>query len=309
MKRGSGLWYDPDLQLALNWREQSKPNQTWARRYHQTSMARWRFWTRAAQREKKRRLKGSANASGASPHRLVALRSSRRFIISLASAVMPSVNRKRHPGRSSSPSSNRWRRLARERGPRKRQRRAERESTEALKQKGIADQQTEDAKEARQVALAQKELAEKAKLQALAQARIASENERKAEAAELRAVADRQRAESQRARAEAEEEENAHLLYVANISLAQKAYEDAETIRARELLSPLWEEERDKLGFEWYYLWRRYHNDLVTFQGHDEGGTSWRSPQPARSSRPRAPTTPPVSGHRYGKATGDALRP
>ena len=31
---GAGLWRDPDLQIALTWREQSKPNEVWARRYH-----------------------------------------------------------------------------------------------------------------------------------------------------------------------------------------------------------------------------------------------------------------------------------
>ena len=31
---GAGLWRDPDLQIALTWREQSKPNEIWARRYH-----------------------------------------------------------------------------------------------------------------------------------------------------------------------------------------------------------------------------------------------------------------------------------
>lgn len=31
---GAGLWRDPDLQIALTWREESKPNQVWARRYH-----------------------------------------------------------------------------------------------------------------------------------------------------------------------------------------------------------------------------------------------------------------------------------
>src|SRR5258705_937900 len=31
---GAGLWRDPDLQIALTWREQGKPNEVWARRYH-----------------------------------------------------------------------------------------------------------------------------------------------------------------------------------------------------------------------------------------------------------------------------------
>ncbi len=31
---GAGLWRDPDLQIALTWRDRSKPNENWARRYH-----------------------------------------------------------------------------------------------------------------------------------------------------------------------------------------------------------------------------------------------------------------------------------
>ncbi len=31
---GAGLWRDPDLQIALTWREEGKPNEVWARRYH-----------------------------------------------------------------------------------------------------------------------------------------------------------------------------------------------------------------------------------------------------------------------------------
>jgi WD40 repeat protein len=30
----AALWHDPDLQVALNWREKRKPNETWAQRYH-----------------------------------------------------------------------------------------------------------------------------------------------------------------------------------------------------------------------------------------------------------------------------------
>src|SRR5204863_982732 len=32
--RGAGLWRDPDLQIALTWREKDQPNEAWARRYH-----------------------------------------------------------------------------------------------------------------------------------------------------------------------------------------------------------------------------------------------------------------------------------
>ena len=30
----AGLWQDPDLQVALKWHEQNRPNEVWARRYH-----------------------------------------------------------------------------------------------------------------------------------------------------------------------------------------------------------------------------------------------------------------------------------
>jgi|GEM_PF-1775990 len=31
---GAGLWRDPDLQIALSWRQKAKPNKVWAQRYH-----------------------------------------------------------------------------------------------------------------------------------------------------------------------------------------------------------------------------------------------------------------------------------
>jgi len=33
-ERQAGLWRDPDLQIALRWRKQNRPNETWAQRYH-----------------------------------------------------------------------------------------------------------------------------------------------------------------------------------------------------------------------------------------------------------------------------------
>src|SRR6185436_11506216 len=40
---GAGLWRDPDLQVALGWREQCNPNQIWARRYHPEFVAAMSF--------------------------------------------------------------------------------------------------------------------------------------------------------------------------------------------------------------------------------------------------------------------------
>ncbi|HEX8772484.1 MAG TPA: hypothetical protein VF735_02695 [Pyrinomonadaceae bacterium] len=39
----AGLWRDPDLQIALNWREKTHPNQVWASRYHKQYEAAMRF--------------------------------------------------------------------------------------------------------------------------------------------------------------------------------------------------------------------------------------------------------------------------
>src|SRR6185503_8655097 len=40
---GAGLWRDPDLQIALTWREEGKPNEVWARRYHPEFVLAGRF--------------------------------------------------------------------------------------------------------------------------------------------------------------------------------------------------------------------------------------------------------------------------
>ena len=59
----ASLWRDPDLQLALNWRDDSQPNETWAPRYHAGFAVAMRFLAQSseareaerAEREKQRR--------------------------------------------------------------------------------------------------------------------------------------------------------------------------------------------------------------------------------------------------------------
>ena len=43
----AGLWRDPDLQLALDWRDQNQPNETWASRYHPGFIAAMDFLTQS----------------------------------------------------------------------------------------------------------------------------------------------------------------------------------------------------------------------------------------------------------------------
>jgi WD40 repeat protein/energy-coupling factor transporter ATP-binding protein EcfA2 len=175
-KGEAGLWHDPDLQLALEWRKESKPNQAWARRYHPDFKRAMSFLEASCEaREKDAAEKESQRKKELRRTRLIAAILLIAFIVSLASAVY------------------------------------------AFRQQKAAN--------------------------------------------------------SAREKSEAEEKKNSHLLYAANINLAQQSYEDKEILRAQDLLYAHWDD-RDEIGFEWYYLWRRYHRHLISFKGHEDAVTS-----------------------------------
>ena len=79
-------------------------------------------------------------------------------------------------------------------------------------------------------------------------------------------------ADAQRKIAEAQERSKRQLLYVAQMNLAQQAWESANVGRVLELLESQRPKpgEEDLRGFEWYYLWRLCHSDLLTLQ-HSSG--------------------------------------
>ena len=66
--------------------------------------------------------------------------------------------------------------------------------------------------------------------------------------------------------ADAEKEEANHLLYVANINLAQRAWEQNNVGRVRQLLEDM--ATRRERGFEWFYWQRQTHLQIETFRGH-----------------------------------------
>jgi WD40 repeat protein/serine/threonine protein kinase len=85
--------------------------------------------------------------------------------------------------------------------------------------------------------------------------------------------ADRARAQTERERREAEEQrdEARQNLYLANIPLAQRAWEAARVQRVQELLaavSPQTGAAKDLRGFEWHYLRQLCHANLLTLSGH-----------------------------------------
>ena len=90
-----------------------------------------------------------------------------------------------------------------------------------------------------------------------AQARQQAENETK-------------RAESEAANAQRSKEAAHRSLYVANVNLADRAWDEASIPRALDLIDQLRPTagDQDLRGWEWYYLNRLCHGDLRTFTGH-----------------------------------------
>ena len=76
----------------------------------------------------------------------------------------------------------------------------------------------------------------------------------------------------ERRRADEEKAEARRLLYVANMNLAQQAWEQNDIGRLRLLLEEM--QDSPYRGFEWYYWQKQSHLSLMTLQGHLAGVTS-----------------------------------
>jgi len=76
----------------------------------------------------------------------------------------------------------------------------------------------------------------------------------------------------ERDKASQQELSNRRLLYAAHMNLAMQAWEAADIERMRELVESHIPKpgEEDMRGFEWYYLWRLYHRELMTLKGHGD---------------------------------------
>jgi len=69
---------------------------------------------------------------------------------------------------------------------------------------------------------------------------------------------------------------NRQLLYAAHMNMAMQAWEANYIRRVQELLGSYVPKpgQEDMRGFEWYYLWRLCHGDLLTLKGHRDSVTS-----------------------------------
>jgi WD40 repeat protein/serine/threonine protein kinase len=101
---------------------------------------------------------------------------------------------------------------------------------------------------------------------------VAQAKEQEAVAAAGREAEQRQLAEAQRDEAKRLRAESQRNLYFSHLQLAKRAWDDAEIPRAVGLLeehaAPLTPSDADLRGFEWHYLKRLCHSDLLTLEGH-----------------------------------------
>ena len=93
--------------------------------------------------------------------------------------------------------------------------------------------------------------------------RRAEEEARHAEEQRGIAVRAQQRAEEQRRDAESQRDSNRHLLYLAEMNLAEQSWHSSAVRRTEELLLKYVPKtgEEDLRGLEWYYLWRLSHSE------------------------------------------------
>jgi WD40 repeat protein/tetratricopeptide (TPR) repeat protein/tRNA A-37 threonylcarbamoyl transferase component Bud32 len=103
--------------------------------------------------------------------------------------------------------------------------------------------------------------------------RVKAEKEA-AERQRAAAEASEKKATAEKARADRSERQARRYLYLAQMQVAQQAYEEANMGRVRDLLDRQQPERtggEDLRGFEWYYLWRLSHIERLVLQRHTAG--------------------------------------
>jgi tetratricopeptide (TPR) repeat protein len=188
---GAGLWRDPDLQIALSWREQGKPNEVWARRYHSEFALAERFLDESVAARDAQVLKDEAQRrKEINRSRLTALIFGVAFLFSLAMGAYAY-------GAKSKAESAQIEAVKAKNDALAQKKVADQAKDDALAQKKVADDAKDDAfaqkakaDDAKNDALAQKKAADEAKNDALAQKKAADEARNDALAQKDRATAE-----------------------------------------------------------------------------------------------------------------------
>ncbi|HEX4963263.1 MAG TPA: hypothetical protein VF173_20705 [Thermoanaerobaculia bacterium] len=215
----SALWRDPELQIALNWRQQQRPTDAWAARYDSSFERALRFLDASAaerdqevaQREKRRRRKLRQARTLTIVFAAVALGLLALGVFAFsqkakAEAALRRVNRQNREIQEKNESLEREKRRADAQ-----RREALRQKTVADQERGKAEQQTRLTEEQRRIADEQKQRAETEELQARASEAAANAARLESEGRRSEAVQERERADRLRAAAEDSERETKRL--------------------------------------------------------------------------------------------------
>jgi WD40 repeat protein/energy-coupling factor transporter ATP-binding protein EcfA2 len=182
----AGLWRDPDLQLALEWRGQSQPNEAWAKRYHPAFAQSMGFLEdsrkeREAEqaREEERRRRELEQAQALAAARAKAARRLLMFSIGLAVVALLAVGTaifalsQRQQAVVAKGQADRQRQVAQEQAKMAEERRVEAEKAKESEQqqRQVAQEQARIAKSERQRAVESKEEADRQRQFAQEQAR------------------------------------------------------------------------------------------------------------------------------------------
>ncbi len=201
----AGLWRDPDLQIALEWREKGNPNEVWARRYHpEFQLAQTFLDTSVEVRDKELEFEQTRQRREIKRARTTAGVMLAAFLVSLGlGGYALAQKRKADVAKEDAFAQRELANSAKEEAFRGKQF-AEAAANDALKQKKVADDAKDDA-------FAQKKLADEAKDDALKQQKLADaakndalEQKKAADAATIKANEQKAFAEEQAELAKAE---------------------------------------------------------------------------------------------------------
>jgi len=173
---GAGLWRDPDLQIALTWRERGKPNEVWARRYHPEFALAEHFLNESVAARDAQVLKDEAQRrKEINRTRLTAMIFGVAFVFSLAMGVYAYGAKKKADKAKDEAVALRVAADEAKDDALAQKKSADEAKNDALAQKKVADNRKKAADDAKDDALAQKIAADQARNDALAQKKAADD--------------------------------------------------------------------------------------------------------------------------------------
>src|SRR5215210_957907 len=206
------LWRDPELQLALTWREREKPTPEWARRYD-PSFERATTFLDASKQER------DSEVREREERRRRELRRARRLAVILGTAALITLAFGAYAFTQKTQAQAALELATRQTAIATKQRtRADTEAEEALRQKTLAERQRQVAEQERSKAEQQTQLAEQERSNAEQQSRVAEEQRQIAVVERSNAETKEQEARIQKEKADAARSEEARQRSLANRS-------------------------------------------------------------------------------------------